>query len=198
LSPFVTIPTYKKFATDPSPQLRTMGWAGLIAANEPDGVKLAAAGWNEIPHPDDLYPVIGSLMSYSNPNDRDAVVALGALALRDSSEPQLRDNTSYALRCIHTKEALPTLVALLDQKQARTVENALAGLCLFVRNAPTVTSASIPSMSWMQIQPPATYLTPETEPYCRLGGAIDSAKAARYINFWKSWWTAHGPEIQGR
>jgi hypothetical protein len=97
---------------------------------------------------------------------------------------------------IHTKEALPALVALLESTEERVASNALSGLCLFVRNAPTVTPQSIPSMAWMKSQQPAPYLTLETQQYCSLGGRVPDPE--RYASYWKSWWSAHQAEIESR
>jgi hypothetical protein len=111
-----TASIYKQFATEKSPPLRVMGIQGLIAGNDPEGVKRAAADWSELSAAADTSPIINSLITYSNGDDGEAVRALGALALRDRPEPGLRENAAYALRAIHTKEALPALVALLDYK----------------------------------------------------------------------------------
>jgi hypothetical protein len=191
-----TLPISKQLATDANIQLRAAGIQALIAASDPDGVRLAAANWTELAKTPIFHTIIASLMSYSNAQDPGAVRALGTLAMIDPAPPQLHENAAYALRAIHTKEALPALIALLDSDEETIVSNALAGLCLFVRNAPTVTPQSIPSMSWMTSRQPAPYLTPETQPYCSLGGKVPDLE--RYASFWKSWWSAHQAEIESR
>ena len=137
-------------------------------------------------------------MSYSDDNDGEAERALGALALRDPAEPGLRQNAVYALRAIHTRETLPALIALIDDKEERVRPYALSGLCLFVRNAPTVTPQSVPSMSWLQSRPPTPFLNPETQRYCLLGGFGDHVDLDAYANFWKAWWSEHQTEIEKR
>lgn len=192
-----TLSIYKQFAADPSPAVRAIGIQGLIAANDPEGVKRAAADWRELAAAADVNPIINSLMSYSNANDAEAVRALGTLALRDHPESGLRENAVYALRAIHTKEALPALVALLDQQNDRVRPYALSGLCLFVRNAPPVTPQSVPSMSWLEIRKPTPLLNPDTERYCLLGGSTGPAgDLDTYVSFWKTWWSEHRPEIE--
>src|SRR5205085_11483812 len=101
---------------------------------------------------------------------------LGALALRDPAEPGLRESVVYALRAIHTKDTLSTLVTLLDRNEDTVRSDALSGLCLFVRNSPTVTHESVRSMSWPQSRQPAPLLTPETQRYYLPGGARDGAR----------------------
>lgn len=191
LSPSTTLPVYGQFATEKSAPLRAVGIAGLIAANAPEGVKRAAADWSDLVASADTAPIINSLMGYSNV-DGDGVRALRTLALREPVQPGLRENAAYALRAIHTKEALPALVTLLDDKEERIRPYALSGLCLFVRNAPPVTPESVPSMSWLQSRQPAPFLNPETQQYCLLGGSGDrSTDLDLYAGFWKSWWQHH-------
>jgi hypothetical protein len=186
LSPTTTLPLYRQLATDPSIHLRAVGIQGLIAANDPQGVILAAADWTQLTA---AYPQIDMpLMSYTN-EDPAGVRAL--------STPTLRERAAYALRAIHTREALPALAALLDSKDEMIQSNALAGFCLFVRNAPTITPQSVPLMSWLQTRQPAPFLNPETERYCHPGGTVyPSGDPAAYVNFWKSWWSAHQVEIE--
>jgi hypothetical protein len=197
LSPSTTFGRYRQFAIEQSVPLRAVGIQGLIAANDPEGVKHAAAEWNDLAAAADVSPIINSLMGYSNASDADAVRALGTLALREPMPEFLRQNVVYALRTIHTKEALPTLVALLDNKEERIRPYALSGLCLFVRNAPTVTAESVPSMAWLQSRKPTPLLNPETESHCLVGGAPNGATDVdAYARFWKSWWSEHRLEFE--
>ena len=190
-----SVPMYREFAAAKSPHLRVVGIQGLIAANEPEGVKRTAADWDELAGMADVYEIINVLTAYSNDSDPDAIRALAALALRPNAEPALRTNASYVLRAIHTKGTLPALVALLDDKTKRVQSNALSGLCLFVRNAPLVTPQSVPSMSWMQSREPAPFLTPETKQHCVLGGLVSDRDVDSQVLFWKSWWNEHRTEI---
>ncbi len=191
-----TLPISKQFAAEQDIHLRAIGIQGLISANDPEGVKRAATDWTELAKTPGTQRIVASVLSYSNAQDPSAVRALGALAMTGAAPLDLRQNASYALRAIHTRDALPSLISLLDSNEERVVSNALAGICLFVRNAPTVTPQSIPVMSWMTSQQPAPYLTPETQPYCSLGGKVPDPE--RYASFWKSWWSAHQGEIESR
>jgi hypothetical protein len=186
LSPATTLPIYRQLAAEQSLDLRAVGIQGLIAANEPEGPIQLASDWTKLTAAN---PQIGMpLMSYTN-EDPSGVRALGS--------PALREHAAYALRAIHTKEALPALAVLLDSKNAIIQSQALSGFCLFVRNAPIVTPQSVPSMSWLQTRQPAPFLNPETERYCHPGGTVyPSGDLAAYVNFWKSWWYAHKVEIE--
>ncbi len=199
LNSSITLPAYRQFANDKSAYLRALGIQGLIWANDPEGVKRAAADWSELSAAGDVRPIIASLMAYSNGADAEAVRALGALALRDPAELGLRENATYALRAIHTKEALPALVRLLDFKNDRVRPYAISGFCLFVRNAPIVTPESVPSMPWLQSRPPTPLLNSETQHYCMLGGISGQAgDLETYASFWRSWWIEHQADIEGR
>jgi len=196
LAPVDTLPAYRQFAREDSPRLRAFGIAGLIAASEPEGVIQAAAQWNDLAAAAaDLSFITVSLISYAN-EDPVGTLAVAALALREGAPAGLRENAVYALRAIHTKEALPALVALLDDPSERVQPYALSGLCLFVRNAPPVTPQSVPSLAWLQSRQPAPLLTPETGRYCSLSGKIANPEA--YVSFWKSWWNEQRTGIEGR
>jgi hypothetical protein len=92
---------------------------------------------------------------------------------------------------------VPFLVGLLGFQDERIRINALSGLCLFVRNAPTVTPQAVVSMSWMQSQQPAPMLNSETQSYCFMGGIPGKVgDLGAYVSFWTSWWAEHRGEIE--
>jgi hypothetical protein len=197
VGPSTTRQVWLDFAHDSSPALRALGIQALIEANDPEGVKRAAADWDELSAAADVQPIIASLMGYSNDADGSAVRALGSLALRKPGGAPLRENASYALRVIHTRQAVPALSALLESDEERVRINALAGLCLFVRNAPTVTPQAVVSMSWMQSRQPAPLLNPETQSYCLMGGLPGrTPNLDPYVTFWRAWWSEHRESIE--
>lgn len=88
---------------------------------------------------------------------------------------------------------------VLDDRDDQVRPYALSGLCLFVRNAPTVTGQSVVLMSWLQSRQPAPYLTPATQRYCLLGGKSNPPPDLdAYVSFWKSWWSEHRADVEGR
>ncbi|HZL57319.1 MAG TPA: HEAT repeat domain-containing protein, partial [Bryobacteraceae bacterium] len=190
LDPSETIPVYREFASEKIAALSTLGISGLIENNQPDGVKLAAAEWNTLT-PEGRASIVGSLMSYSNDSDSDAVRSLDRLAVND--DPGLRRNVTQALRAIHTKEALPALAVLLDDKTPGVSFVAAQGFCLFVRNAPIVTPDAVRSMAWTGSRAPAPFRTPDTEPHCFPRSQTDPGAEAA---FWKTWWAEHKAEIE--
>lgn len=199
LDPSITKDTWRSFARDSSPQLSVAGLAGLIEANDPGGVKLAAERWDELAAANNMQRLAGVLMGYSNDADPDAVRALASIALKCPPALYVRENASYALRAIHTKETIPALARLISDKDDLVRINALAGLCLFVRNAPVVTPQAVVSMAWMQSREPAPYLNADTRSHCLLGGLPRAAAdTERYISFWEAWWTEHRADFDNR
>jgi hypothetical protein len=89
-----TLPISKQFAADENIHLRAAGIQGLISANDPDGVKRAAAGWAELTKTPGAQRIVASLMGYSNAQDPSAVHALGTLAMTDAAPLDLRQNAS--------------------------------------------------------------------------------------------------------
>lgn len=188
---------YRELASDQAGYLRGVGIAGLIAANDPAGPKQAAAEFRTLFHDAYVGPIAMSLMGYCNPEDGDAVLAVGRLATEnlDLNMPLLQKSAARALNAIHTKEAMPSLIALLDSDDTEVGGQAWNGICLFVRNAPIVTPQSIPSGSWRQSREPAPFRTSQTDAYCWMNPLPASGAPPEYIAFWKSWWRDHGRDV---
>ncbi len=91
---------------------------------------------------------------------------------------------------------MPALGALLETDDERIRINALSGLCLFVRNAPTVTLEAVVTMAWMQSRTPAPFLNPETQSHCFMGGAPgNTGDLEPLVSYWRAWWRQHQNEI---
>jgi len=187
---------YRNLAREASPHLRAIGIAGLIAANDPEGPKLASAELSELAVSANVQPIIQNLNFYHNPEDGEAVRAIAALATADLHLPFLEESASYALRALHTRETMPVLVSLLDSTESSVRGNALAGICLFVRSAPVATPDAVKTMSWMSSGPSTPFRTAETDRFCWLGGAPEEAMRLNgHVAFWKSWWAEHGSSV---
>lgn len=189
---------YRKLASEPAEYLRAAGIAGLIAANDPAGPKQAAAEFRTLFHDAYVGSITMNLIGYRNPEDGDAVLAVGRLATEnlDLDMPVVQKSAAHALNAIHTKEAMPTLITLLDSDDAEVGGQALNGICLFVRNAPIVTPQSIPSGSWRQSREPAPFRTKDTDAYCWMNPLPASWAPPEYKTFWKSWWRDHESEVR--
>ena len=188
---------YRELAADQAGYLRAIGIAGLIAANDPAGPKQAAAELRSLFREADLSPIAISLMGYRNPEDREAILALGRIATEfaDLDMPWLQKGAARALNSLHTKDTLPTLITLLDSDDAEVGGLALNGICLFVRNRPVLTPESIPTGSSRQSGEPAPFRTKETDAYCWMNPLPASWAPAACKAFWKTWWHDHGEEV---
>ena len=195
--PSTLLTIYRELASDRAGYLRAIGIAGLIAANDPAGPKQAAAEFRTLFHNAYVSPIAMNLMRYRNPEDGDAVLAVGRLATEnlDLDMPLLQRSAAQALSAIDTKEAMPALITLLDSEDAQVGGHALNGICLFVRNAPVVTPQSIPSGSWRQSREPAPLRTAQTDAYCWIDPLPASWAPRGYIAFWKSWWRDDGLDV---
>jgi hypothetical protein len=188
---------YRELASDPAGYLRAIGIAGLIAANDPAGPKLAAVEVRNLFREAYVSPIAMGLMGYRNPEDSEAILALGRIATEftDLDMPMLQKSAARALNALHTKETLPALIALLDSDDAEVGGLAMNGICLFVRNGPIVTPQSIPSGSWRQSREPAPFRTKDTDAYCWMNPLPASWAPPEYKAFWKTWWQAHSQEV---
>ena len=109
-------PVYRELAAGPAGYLRAIGIAGLIAANDPAGPKQAAAEIQTLFHEAYLSPIATSLWRYHNLSDPAAIVAIGRLATEsiDLDMLELQRSAAPSLYNLHTSQALPALVALLN------------------------------------------------------------------------------------
>ena len=188
---------HRELASDQVGYLRSIGIAGLIAANDPAGPRQAAGELRNLSREAYLGPIATSLMGYRNPEDREAILAIGRMATEfaDLDLPLLQRSAARALNALHTKETLPTLITLLDSKDAEVGGLALNGICLFVRNAPIVRPEAILSGSWRQSREPAPFRTKDTDAYCWMDPLPGSWAPPEYKAFWKTWWHDHREEV---
>ena len=187
---------YRDAASDMSPYLRSIGITGLIVANDPAGPKQAAEEFRLLFREAYVGGIAAKLVGYRNPADPGAIAAIGRLATeyRDLDMPLLEWSAAEALNAIHTKDAMPWMIALLDSADERIGGLALNGICLFVRNSPIVTPESIPTQSWRQSREPTPFRTKETDAHCWSNPLPANAASNEYKKFWKLWWHDHGVE----
>jgi hypothetical protein len=187
-----------EMASDGMPYLRAIGIAGLIADGDPAGPKQAAAEFRTLFHEAYIGDIESNLGGYTNADDPEAVRAIGRLATEyaDLDVLELERGAAESLRKIHSREAMPALMALLDSGDANIGGLALSGICLFVRNAPVLGPYFTPSqVPWMQTKEPAPFRTKTTDAYCWLIPRPASWAPPEYKTFWKAWWREHESEI---
>jgi len=170
--------TYARFAKSPVVKLRGFGLAGLIAGGDVSAVQQYASEVVAFPHLD----VFDAILISPKP-DPAAVAAYGSIVA--SSAPwALKSDAAYALRVVHTREALPFLAALLDAEDSHLRYQGMAGLAEFAnglsreRRVETAMSTGLPS---------GPYTTAETQRnFVDVPGFRKNEQ--QYIQFWKHWW----------
>lgn len=192
------LPVYRELAAEPAGYLRGIGIAGLIAANDPAGPKQAAAEIRTLFHEAYVSPIGMSLWRYHNLSDPAAIVAIGRLATEsaDLDMLELQRSAARSLYNLHSRQALPALVALLDSSDPEVGGLALSGLCMFTRNAPLLNVNLNPSdFAWMKSIEPAPFRTKETDAYCWMTPAPATQVPPDRKAFWKQWWQDHEVEL---
>jgi len=188
----------RSYVASPSQDLRAIGISGLLlsddGASRRDGVLALAADrgmrWSGSAGANAL----ANNLCTSRASDTESVIALGSTILKDSPDGVARC-AAYALRSVHTREALPYLVALLDHPDFNIRYDAGMGLASFANNLPVHNPKANASMDWLTPLPgKAPYSTAETREHFPLIPAFKEQED-KYLNFWKVWWTTNGPAI---
>jgi hypothetical protein len=127
-----------------------------------------------------------------------SVTQLAQFAGAGTTSAALRKAAVRALAAIHTKEALPFLVSLLNSADPYEQAQGVFGLGSFANGCPTQTPANSVSMDYLSFKKPSKFRTADTVANFAFGGqpvAGDSALAQR-VTFWQNWWAVNGPATQ--
>jgi hypothetical protein len=176
--------------------LRAMGCAGLIQRGEAASLMQMEvdlqgllSGMQNNYSMTDLMAAIQFV--YRNP-DPQGIAVLGRLA---SSATELRKPSVYALRAIHTRETLPSLLKLLDSSDPDDAYDALTGIAGFANGMPTTTIQNAVNLKNLTIDPNAPFADhdmlnhmPNIEMFLQ--------NRAEYVGFWKNWFAANQSRIQ--
>jgi len=120
--------------------------------------------------------------------DPSAIQSLGAITTASTDvDPYLRQGAAFALRAIHTQNALPYLAALLDDPDANLRAAGIGGLSCFANGLPIQTPANVVNMAYLQYPASAPFQTADTKANFGMGVEISKNEAA-YLSFWKNWW----------
>ena len=138
--------------------------------------------------------IVNTIMDMRN-QDPLVVKTLGRLATSTKPLPRLRWSAAYALRAIHTKDALPYLAKLLDSENPELQALAVSGISSFANNLPVVTAEKVRTMEWMKPQGPPRYPMDGVKEHEAHGQLADPVERAKYVNFWKGWWSAVEPQV---
>jgi hypothetical protein len=177
-----------RFSSMSDVNLRLLGLAwrvgeGNAAAMRRIGKEVSAADHNS---PREVIAAT-AIAAYSN-SDPDGVNALGAIG---SAVPggQIEQAVSEALRSIHSRESLAYAVRMLDSRNSRVRENAIAALSMFVMDIPILNDGNRHEALERGLNPARRKkLDPEVEKHVRLGPLSNAESEMDLIAWWKGWY----------
>lgn len=189
-----TLAIFRKLNLSSNPRVASLGLAGLVMQNDDDALERVESSVSMVVQAGMLREVGEAVRMRIDTSPRN-VAALGRLATGANIPEQLQFEAAWALQRIHSREAIPYLIRLLDSAHAGVRQFALSGLSLFAENLGVMTQDSIPTMAWLKPVGPTPYRTRETDKFVGYRGRIPSTVHHEYVAFWKSWWAKYGNEI---
>lgn len=181
------------YLSSPNAAFQSAGVAIGLAQGRSDALANLIRLWPSISKdPASLYVVNSLRDSYRDTSP--ASVRQIADISADSRFAELRPAALRALAFIHTKEALPSLAALLESADRNEQMLGVIGLSAFANGCPVQTSDNVVSLEYLQFRDPSPYRTPETIANFafRRGPAEQEAEL---ISFWRNWWNANEREL---
>jgi hypothetical protein len=176
---------YRRMSVSSSGSQKMFGLSGLIRRGDPEAISAAIEAIPAVSTSSLEYgTLLQSIRNEFRSADPKSVATLGQSALTSTLPTDFRESAAFALRSIHTQDALPYLAALLDDPDTKLEAEAIGGLASFANGLPIQTSAGVPSLSYLQMPAHAPYKTEETMAHFAMGPA-----AIVQLSFWKSWWT---------
>ena len=176
----------------PGSRPKAIGLAGLISVGDPAGVIGLERELSRLAQ-DDLAGVIAGPLfgSWRNP-DRAAASSLGRVLTRPGTPYRLLLLGAKALSYIHTADALPYLVKLLDSTDREVRVDAVRGLWMFANGVAIQDPKRIDSAAYLKPRP--TAWSEQTRAFVVSGDASDE-KVEECVRFWKGWWLSHEGEV---
>jgi hypothetical protein len=100
---------------------------------------------------------------------------------------QLSRPAAESLMMIHTRESVPYLVKLLGCADPYVQDAAIRGLSLFVRGAPVITGANLPSMPYLVEGELNEFSDDAISPYVTII-RVPGERTNEYVGAWSAWW----------
>ena len=176
----------------PGSRQKAIGFACLIRAGDPAGIAGLEKKLPEMAQPDLIRDLPGVLFGWAGP-DPAVVARLGRIAAAPTAPPQLVWGACNALSHVHTAEALPYLVELLDYKDREVRIDAVFGLWAFANGMPILdTTRGDYSAYWY---PRPTRWREATFSVSLRRDASD-AEIEKCVAFWKDWWRTNQKVIR--
>jgi len=183
-SPVVQI-LYHRMAASSSTQQKFFGLSGLIRAGDAAALVSAIDAAPRFSSSRLEYGILlSSIRNEFRASDARSVAILGGAATDSGLPLDLRESAAFALRGIHTKDALPYLATLLDDPDTKLQAEGVGGLGSFANSLPMQTTACMPSLSCLQMPEHAVYKTQDTIAHFAMG-----ERTIAQLSFWKSWWS---------
>jgi hypothetical protein len=184
---------YQRFSQSSSTGLRAYGIAGLIREGDIQVLSTLAADVTAKGASASGDLIVNEVCQYSNANPT-AVAALGALSGATTTVPRLQFCAAAALRRIHTKETLVYLQELLDSRYPDVRYEAVAGLASFANSGSIPWEPPLVVDGAAVARQPNIYKSSQTlENFPTV--ATFQQNEAKYIAFWKGWWTSVQPGL---
>jgi hypothetical protein len=182
----------KYYAKSNDPQLRAIGLASLIQRNDAqslvqlEGDLHGVFAANAFQRSTGILNISAAIELLYRGTDVSGIQALERMAAGNGlGLPRLQRACLYALRSLHTKDTLPFLVQMLASSDVALRYDALYGIASFANGFPIVDSRNLSRSFPHSSGPFATKETSENLP----GFQEFSRNEAKYLGFWKDWWT---------
>ncbi len=185
---------YAHIATSPIGALRALGLRALIKTGDVAALQRFAADTDALSEVG-KQPFLATAVCDFRSTQPAAVIELSRIVQGDAPTA-LKLCAAHALRSVHTRDSLPALVSLLDADLSELRYEAVAGLASFANSLPVETGNNLPGMEHMKPTGRGSYTTDETLKHFPTVPTF-AANEARYIGFWKAWWTVHQTEMGG-
>lgn len=185
---------YATLASNPDPQVRFIGLAGLLAGPG-KGEALAKIAADAVLIPGlRTRSLVELAIAAVRSSDPVTIQALGSLST--SSNQELQWVAAVALANIHSVDTLPLLTGLLDAADRRTRYQAIVGLSRFVDGLPIQTPETTRNFKALYAIGPTPFRTRDTDQYSLSRTATGPDDDSANVNFWKSWWLANRDRIE--
>jgi hypothetical protein len=124
--------------------------------------------------------------------DPKAVEHLGKIA----GNAYFKPDAAEALSRIHTRDAVPHLVELLDSKDIAVRRSAIHGLSLFVAGVPILTAERTINMVYLGEHEKSEFYDNGIAPYVSVTPVgIPAGPVDQYVTAWRLWWLRTKPRM---
>jgi hypothetical protein len=200
--PFVqslrVVEMWRRFSVSANRELRLIGLSELIRRDDPAALQTIADELEDFARSPEFWSVssaIGCCFRNASPQ---GISALGRIAASASSPTNLKAESAFVLRAVHTREALPFLARLLDSPDANIRYQAMAGLASFANSSHVPLDEKLRARGQYVPKSRGPHTTNETIanfPPGPVNSPEWSARETKYLSFWRSWWARMESEV---